>query len=111
MNKKNVPPTSPLRQMMGDNEINEFSIDDLLSTEKTDTSTQKKTSSINTLKKVDPLRIKNWCNHDRPENELGDIDSLAKEFKDPDIGQQQPCVVRPIKDDKDYDYELMKADA
>jgi ParB family transcriptional regulator, chromosome partitioning protein len=46
------------------------------------------------LKLVNPLLIKNWEFHDRPENELGDIEALAKEFKE--IGQQQPCIVRPI---------------
>lgn len=43
---------------------------------------------------VSPYEIKNWEFHDRPENELGDIESLANEFKE--IGQQQPCIVRPL---------------
>jgi len=30
---------------------------------------------------VDPNIIKNWKFHDRPLNELGDIDALAEEFK------------------------------
>ena len=55
---------------------------------------------------INPNKIKNWSFHDRPENELGDIDSLAKEFKNPAIGQQQPCIVRQIKDGK-FDYEVI----
>lgn len=49
-------------------------------------------------------QIINWEYHDRPENELGDIEALAKDFKE--IGQQQPCIVRPhpIKNGK---YELI----
>lgn len=48
--------------------------------------------------------IKNWELHDRPINELGDIEALAEEFKK--IGQHQPCIVRPIED-KNYKYELI----
>ncbi|RZI47508.1 ParB/RepB/Spo0J family partition protein [Rickettsiales endosymbiont of Peranema trichophorum] len=44
---------------------------------------------------ISPYEIKNWEFHDRPANELGDIQNLAKEFKD--IGQQQPCIVRPAQ--------------
>jgi ParB family chromosome partitioning protein len=54
---------------------------------------------------VDPNLIKNWEYHDRPENELGDIDALANEFKE--IGQQQPCIVRPIQNNPSYQYELI----
>jgi ParB family transcriptional regulator, chromosome partitioning protein len=55
-------------------------------------------------KEVDPTLIKNWVLHDRPESELGDIKELAKDLIK--IGQQQPCVVRPIVND-DYKYELI----
>lgn len=54
---------------------------------------------INTLLDIDPENIINWKFHDRPSNELGDIDSLAKEFIS--IGQQQPCIVR--KNDNNYE--------
>ena len=37
-----------------------------------------------------------WDLKDRPSNEMGDIESLAKSFKD--VGQQQPCIVRPSKE-------------
>ncbi len=46
--------------------------------------------------------IKNWDYHDRPEYELGDIDALALDLKT--IGQQQPCIVRPLPNGK---YELI----
>jgi ParB family chromosome partitioning protein len=64
------------------------------------------TSGSNNVLLVDPKKIQNWSFHDRPEAELGDIQSLAKEFKDPNIGQQQPCIVRPIKSDT-YNYEVI----
>ncbi|CAL7960168.1 ParB family transcriptional regulator, chromosome partitioning protein [Alphaproteobacteria bacterium] len=55
---------------------------------------------------VEPQKIKNWEFRDRPENELGDIESLAIEFKE--IGQQQPCIARPISDtNNDIQYELI----
>ena len=57
---------------------------------------------------VSPLLIKNWDFHDRPENELGNIDELAQEFLT--IGQQLPCIVREIHNldyTKAYRYELI----
>jgi len=54
---------------------------------------------------VDPKKIINWEFHDRPSNELGDIDSLAEEFLS--IGQQIPCIVRKITDSVDFQYELI----
>ena len=57
---------------------------------------------------VSPLLIKNWDFHDRPENELGNIDELAQEFLT--IGQQLPCIVREINNsdnDLPYQYELI----
>jgi ParB family chromosome partitioning protein len=54
---------------------------------------------------IDPFQIKNWEFSDRPENELGDIKSLANEFLK--IGQQQPCVVRPTKMGAKFKYELI----
>ena len=55
---------------------------------------------------VMPSKIKNWLYNDRPENELGDIESLANEFKE--IGQLQPCIVRPYSgENKEQVYELI----
>jgi ParB family chromosome partitioning protein len=54
--------------------------------------------------KVSPERIEKWEYKDRPESELGDIQSLANEFLS--IGQQQPCIVRP-SNNKEYDYTLI----
>jgi ParB family chromosome partitioning protein len=59
----------------------------------------------NILLEVSPEQICNWEFHDRPENELGDLQSLADEFKD--IGQQQPCIVRPIHNNQNAKYELI----
>lgn len=56
------------------------------------------------ITEIDTKKILNWKFHDRPSNELGDIKELAKEFKI--IGQQQPCIVRPIKDKNEY-YEII----
>src|SRR4051812_20437328 len=53
---------------------------------------------------VDPDNIVNWKYSDRPEFELGNIEALANEFTT--IGQQQPCIVRPIEH-KDNFYELL----
>lgn len=54
---------------------------------------------------IDPEDIKNWEFHDRPEQELGDIDALANEFKN--IGQQQPCIIRCTTPGDRYKYELI----
>lgn len=54
---------------------------------------------------LDPLLIKNWDYHDRPLNELGDVENLAAEFKT--IGQQQPCIVRLLQDNHQFKYELI----
>ena len=48
-----------------------------------------------------PEAIFRWEYKDRPENELGDIESLAKEMKE--IGQQQPCIVRPLPEPEKYE--------
>ncbi len=53
---------------------------------------------------VNPLHIKRWEEKDRPKNELGDIEDLKDSFKN--VGQQVPCVVRPIEDDT-FLYELI----
>lgn len=55
---------------------------------------------------VDPNDIRNWEYHDRPESEIGNIQSLADEFLK--IGQQQPCIVRPTNiGNSKYKYELI----
>ena len=54
---------------------------------------------------IDPYVIKNWEFHDRPENELGDIDALAEEFLS--MGQQIPCIVRKLPNDSNFQYELI----
>lgn len=53
---------------------------------------------------ISPRKIKNWEYHDRMETSYGDIDTLAKEFRQ--IGQQQPCIVRKSHDGPDL-YELI----
>jgi ParB family transcriptional regulator, chromosome partitioning protein len=59
----------------------------------------------NLILEIPTIEIKNWKFHDRPENELGNIQDLAREFVE--IGQQQPCTVRPIEGDPIYKYELI----
>ncbi len=53
---------------------------------------------------LDTSQIVNWAYHDRPESELGDIDSLANDLIK--IGQQQPCIVRPHPSQQNY-FELI----
>ncbi len=66
-----------------------------------------KSSSENTILKIDPKKICNWELHDRTSYELGDLEALANDLKI--NGQQQPCLVRPyISNDKTiYEYELI----
>lgn len=54
---------------------------------------------------VDCHLIVNWEHNDRPFSELGNIENLANEFKQ--IGQLQPCIVRPTLDSSKYKYELI----
>jgi ParB family chromosome partitioning protein len=53
---------------------------------------------------IETSKLDNWLYSDRPESELGDIQSLAEDFKI--IGQQQPCIVRPNPIKPGY-YELI----
>lgn len=53
---------------------------------------------------ISPEKIIPWKYKDRPPNELGDIDLLAKKLLE--IGQQQPCIVRPHRNKETY-YELI----
>jgi len=61
-------------------------------------------STENQVLKIDPYLIENWKYHDRNSANLGDIDSLAQEFIQ--VGQQQPCIVRPLKENPTK-YELI----
>ena len=62
--------------------------------------------SMNNIIEIPTAEIKNWDYHDRPENELGDLEALANEFKE--IGQLQPCIVRELKDHSSgFVYELI----
>lgn len=54
---------------------------------------------------VNPQKIKNWDLHDRPENELGDIEALAEDMSK--NGQAQPCIVRRCLNSEDFEYELI----
>lgn len=63
-----------------------------------------KAKSESEIFSIDPNKITLWKYKDRPQNELGDIDLLAKKMLD--IGQQQPCIVRPNSSKKDC-YELI----
>ena len=51
----------------------------------------KKNSTL--IHEIDPKLIHRWVGKDRPENELGNIEDLAKGFKQ--VGQQVPCILRP----------------
>ena len=64
-------------------------------TEKINTQNQNNINLAEQITLIDPEYIRNWELKDRPQNELGDIDSLAAEFSE--IGQQIPCIVRPLK--------------
>ena len=57
-----------------------------------------------TIHELDPYLIHRWSEKDRPENELGNIEDLAKSFKQ--IGQQVPCIVRP-HNEKAGEFELI----
>ena len=63
-----------------------------------------KNISSNEIIDISPEKIIPWKYKDRPPNELGDIDLLAKKLLE--IGQQQPCIVRPHKNKEAY-YELI----
>lgn len=53
-------------------------------------------STNNFIYEIDPYIIRRWSGKDRPENELGNVEDLAKSFRQ--IGQQVPCIVRSLKD-------------
>jgi len=57
------------------------------------------------LKYIKPHKICNWKYKDRSPVDRGDIETLAKSLKE--NGQAQPCVVRPLLNNEQYDYELV----
>jgi len=99
MTKRKTPPISALHLLTSNRKKDEIPIDIFAQNKFNDGSL--------TICEVDPNRGVNWKFHDRPEAELGDIEALAKEFKDPKIGQQQPCIVRKINDIENIDYEVI----
>jgi len=54
---------------------------------------------------VPTSEIINWEFHDRPKSELGDIQALSDDLIN--VGQQQPCIVRPTTLGSKYKYELI----
>ena len=68
-------------------------------------SVENQSSAAGQILLINPANIQNWEFHDRPESELGDIQSLANDFIK--IGQQQPCIVRPALSNKSSKYELI----
>lgn len=66
--------------------------------------TKKSSLDDKTIVEVDVKDVIRWKYKDRPENELGDINGLAETFKS--IGQQQPCILRPSKENLKK-YELI----
>jgi len=84
-------------------ELSIEAIDDIHKSQKLAIEGEKTNDSLQILE-IDPYDIKRWTEKDRPENELGNVEDLAENFKA--IGQQVPCIVRPISD-PDYKYELI----
>lgn len=70
----------------------------------TDKTQNRSTDNSSKLIAIDPKNIIRWEHKDRPENELGDIKQLAQTFRE--VGQQQPCIVRPYLNDSNK-YELI----
>lgn len=58
----------------------------------------KSIGQVDKIVTLDPIQISLWKYKDRPANELGDLNLLAKKLVE--IGQQQPCIVRPHKEKK-----------
>lgn len=87
-------------------------VDDVATRLKNTPSPSQQTQSViqpshnsNLILSVNPNMIKNWEMHDRPENELGDIEALSKDLEE--NGQAQPCIVRTSINDPEYTYELI----
>lgn len=64
---------------------------------------KKNSAALEEVIELECDKVINWEFHDRPESELGDIEGLAAEFRE--IGQQQPCIVRKLP--SNYQYELI----
>ena len=104
---KNLSGAMSIIQQLRDSETNMTSVDELaqvISNNKQISSDKSSFIEGTTVLEIDPKSIKNWDYHDRPDNELGDIESLSKEFLE--IGQQQPCLVRPYENHP-YKFELI----
>lgn len=104
---KNLSGAMSIIQKLRDSESNLASVDELaqaISDNKQMSSNKSLPVEGITVLEIDPQEIKNWDYHDRPDNELGDIESLSKEFLE--IGQQQPCLVRPYENHP-YKFELI----
>lgn len=54
---------------------------------------------------IDPAQCKLWRYADRPNDELGDLQTLAKSLKE--HGQQEPILVRPTTKDSKHPYEII----
>jgi ParB family transcriptional regulator, chromosome partitioning protein len=61
--------------------------------------------SNQTVHEIDPSLVTNWKFHDRPTQELGNLETFAQELKA--VGQQQPCIVRPIVGNSNFKYEVI----
>ena len=75
-----------------------------LKTEHISENNEPKKSAEEIIISVNPETIENWEFSDRPQSELGDIKSLANDMLN--IGQQQPCIVRPHPKKREF-YELI----
>jgi len=64
-----------------------------------------KHTHIVTLKYLDVNHCRPWMFADRPENEMGDINSLSESIKI--TGQQEPILVRPTDNEKKEQYEII----
>lgn len=54
-----------------------------------------------TIHSINPNKCHLWSFADRPDDELGDIEGLAESIKR--VGQQEPILVRPSKEDGQYE--------
>ena len=67
--------------------------------------TKKRESNTPELINIDPMDCHLWLYTDRPDGELGDIQSLAKSMKN--NGQQEPILVRPNTQKTKHKYEVI----
>tara|TARA_R110002167_G_scaffold93474_7_gene250506 strand:- start:16536 stop:17474 length:939 start_codon:yes stop_codon:yes gene_type:complete len=82
--------------------LSKKTVDDYVANQDKPTSSETPKSTEFVIHEIDTNKISRWKYKDRPLTELGDIQALADELKQ--IGQQQPCIVRPLSSDK---YELI----